>query len=62
LTLLPNKDFASEFFPDEVDSYIRTFEARAQKYLTGGHVIGYSLDKETTSEGRVIVRVIQNVG
>lgn len=62
LTLLPGKDFATHFFPDEVEGYIETFTARADKYLTGGHVKGFELHKEETDDGRVIVRVVQNVG
>ena len=61
LTLFPDKGFATVFFPDEVDTYISMFELRANKYLTGGHVTGYEFQKETTEDGRVIVRVIQNV-
>jgi len=61
LTLFPDREFATEFFPDEVDGYIATFENRADKYLTGGHVIGYQCIKEPTDDGRVIVRVVQNV-
>lgn len=61
LTLLPDKNLATEFFPDEVDTYIEGFKWRANKYLTGGHVKGYDFEKENTSEGRFIVRVIQNV-
>jgi hypothetical protein len=61
LTLLPNRDFATEFFPDEVEGYIAMFTNRL-KYLTGGHVIGYDLESEDAGNGRVIVRVRQNVG
>jgi hypothetical protein len=61
ITLFPDKSFATEFFPDEVDLYIDTFQWRADKYLTGGHVIGYKFDKEQTADGRIIVRVTQNV-
>jgi hypothetical protein len=61
LTLLPDRNFATEFFADEVSGYISTFENRT-KYLTGGHVIGYDLQQQKTSNGRVVVRVIQNVG
>ena len=62
LTLLPGKDLATEFFPDEVDQYLEMFRDRSNKYLTGGHVTGYEFHKENTPEGRVIVRVVQNVG
>ena len=60
LTLFPDRDFATEFFPDEVGGYIATFENRI-KYLTGGHVTGYDIHQEQTEDGRVIVRVVQNV-
>ena len=61
LTLLPNRDFATEFFPEEVDGYLAMFTNRI-KYLTGGHVTGYDLHQEKTDEGRVVIRVVQNVG
>ena len=60
LTLLPDKNFATEFFEDEVDGYITTFEHRTQ-FLTGGHVTGWEVHKEQTANGRVIVKVIQHV-
>jgi len=60
LTLLPTRNFATEFFPDEVEGYINMFQNRV-KYLTGGHVTGYDLLQEKTINGRIIVRVIQNV-
>ena len=62
LTVFPNREFATEFFADEVDTYVSTFERRANKYLIGGHVKSYSFHKEPASDGRVIVRVVQNVG
>jgi hypothetical protein len=61
LTLLPDKNFASAFFPEEVDTYIQVFNNR-EKYLVGGHVAGYKLEKESASGGRFYVRVTQNVG
>ncbi len=60
LTLLPGRDFATEFFPEEVPGYVAMFTNRI-KYLTGGHVVGYDLHQEKTSNGRVIVKVVQNV-
>jgi hypothetical protein len=60
LTLFPDRNFATEFFENEVDGYIETFKNR-QKYLTGGHVTGWDIHKEPTADGRVIVRVIQHV-
>ena len=61
LTLYPSREFATKFFKDEVQSYIKAFKWRADKYLTGGHVVGYELFTEDTDDGRVIVRVMQNV-
>jgi hypothetical protein len=62
LTLLPSKDLATEFHPNEVNQYLEMFRDRANKYLIGGHVVGYEFHQETTDDGRVIVRVVQNVG
>ena len=61
LTMYPDKNFATEFFPDEVDNYIAMF-ARRTKYFTGGHVVSYDCQKEPSPSGRVRVRVSQNVG
>lgn len=60
LTLFPDKTFATEFFPDEVDGYVETFNNRL-KFMTGGHVKSWSVIKEPTADGRVIVRVVQHV-
>jgi hypothetical protein len=60
LTLVPDRNFATEFFPEEVSGYIATFENRA-KYFVGGHVVGFSIEQLPTPNGRVIVRVVQNV-
>jgi hypothetical protein len=62
ITLFPSRAFATEFFKDEVDGYINTFRLRAEKYLVGGHSKGFEFHKEDTDDGRVIVRVTQNVG
>jgi hypothetical protein len=61
LTLFPDRNLATEFFEDEVDSYIKTFEWRANQYLIGGHVKSYEFRKEVISNKRVIVKVFQNV-
>ena len=61
LTLYPDKNFATEFFPDEVEAYVNTLKHRI-KYLVGGHSKGYDVHPENTRDGRVIVRVIQHVG
>jgi hypothetical protein len=60
LTLLPDKTFATEFFPDEVDTYVQVFQNRIIN-LSGGHVTGYFIEKQTVASGRVIVRVTQHV-
>ncbi|HTX76973.1 MAG TPA: hypothetical protein VMD29_12265 [Terracidiphilus sp.] len=60
LTLMPDKNFATPFFPDEVSLYVQTFKNRL-KYFIGGHVIGYEFYEEPRPDGRLIVRVIQNV-
>jgi len=62
LTLFPEKAFATEFFKDEVELYITMFKSRANKYLVGGHVKAYEFHAETKQNGRVIVRVVQDVG
>lgn len=61
LTLFPHRSFATEFFPDEADGFIQMFKNRT-KYLVGGHVLGYNFEKFSTQDGRVIVKVTQNVG
>jgi hypothetical protein len=60
LTLLPQRNFATQFFPDEVDTYIQVFENR-RGHLVGGHVTGYKLEKVSTEDGRVVVKVTQDV-
>jgi hypothetical protein len=62
LTLLPERLLATEFLPEEVDKYIQTFAVRAERYLTGGQSEGFSFEKEATKDGRIRVRVVQNVG
>ncbi len=61
LTLFPNKEFATQFFLDEVDTYISLFQTRAEKYLSGGHVKEWRFLKLQSVEGRVIVKVMQIV-
>lgn len=60
LTLVPDKNTATAFFPDEVDTYIRVFRNR-ESHLIGGHVIGYELEKEMSNDGRTYIQVKQNV-
>ena len=60
LTLFPDRNFATQFPEEEVDKYIATFTNRT-KYLTGGRVGGYDVDKIPIGNGLVIVRVVQHV-
>jgi hypothetical protein len=60
ITLLPDRNLATSFFPDEVESYILMLKNRT-KYLVGGHVTGYTFETEQAEQGRVVVRVIQDV-
>jgi hypothetical protein len=61
ITLYPSRGFATEFFPNEVDEFLLLFQQSAERYLSSGHVISYEFFKEPTKDGRVIVKVIQNV-
>lgn len=61
LTLSPDRLWATEFFPDEVEMYLITFKTRADKYLVGGHVTSYDFVQEPTEDGRIVVKVLQNV-
>ncbi len=58
MTLLPDRNFATEFFPEEVDGFVAMFQNRI-KHLVGGHVTGYSLNKQQTPDGRIVVKVEQ---
>ena len=60
MTLFPDRNFATEFPPDEIDFYVDSVSAYL-KSVTGGHVIGYDVSKEATPDGRVIVKVVQHV-
>jgi hypothetical protein len=61
LTLFPDRNFATEFYPDEVEGYIKIFMQMARS-LTGGHVSHYELIQQPTDDGRVVVMVEQHVG
>jgi hypothetical protein len=61
ITLVADREHASVFFPDDVDAYITAFQWRAEKYFVGGHVTGWEFFKDDSGDGRVIVRVHQNV-
>jgi hypothetical protein len=60
LTLYPDKNFATNFFPDEMT---RTMDLLKRRLLNmaGGHVIGYDVEQEPTEDGRFIIKVIQHV-
>jgi hypothetical protein len=60
LTLIGDRNLATEFFPDEVAPIELMFKNRTQ-YFSGGHVKGYEFSHETTESGRVVVKVLQNV-
>ncbi len=60
LTLFPDRNFATEFFPDEVEGYLATFKNRIS-HLIGGHSKKYEVHTENTNDGRVVVRVVQHV-
>jgi len=60
LTLVPDKNFASAFFPEDVETYIQVFKNR-QGMLVGGHVREYEIAKEPASAGRFYVRATQHV-
>jgi hypothetical protein len=61
LTLFPDRNFATKFYPDEVELYINFFSQVVQS-LTGGHVSGYQVTAQPTDDGRVVVMVEQYVG
>lgn len=43
LTVFPDRDWATKFFADEVDGYMKMFKSRAEKFPSGGHVLGDDL-------------------
>jgi hypothetical protein len=60
LTLYPDRNFATNFFPDEVDFFLNLIKRRSGN-LTGGHVVRYEFSVEPTEDGRKIIKVIQIV-
>src|SRR3989442_15967263 len=60
LTLLPDRNFATEFFEDEVERFIVMFKDRT-KYLTGGDVIDFKVDPEQIGNNPGIVCGVKNV-
>ena len=59
MTLVPDRNFATEFLPNEVDRYIQTFRNAAEEKL-GGPVRLYHYEKRNTADGRVYVVVMQH--
>jgi hypothetical protein len=62
MTLVPDKTWATMFFPDEVDRYLNWWKGYAERGLTSAHVHGYDYLKENAPNGRVLVKVVQRVG
>jgi hypothetical protein len=60
LTLVPDKNFATAFFAEDVDTYINVFKNR-ESYFVGNHVTGYDYEREPKGDGRFHVKVIQHV-
>jgi len=60
MTLMGEKNLATEFFPDEVGIYEHMFRKKSESFR-GGHVTGYEFSQEQTDSGRVLVKVRQNV-
>jgi hypothetical protein len=60
LTLMPDINFATRFFPNEVDGFVATFRNRL-KHMVGGHVQAYDIYKDELEDGRLVVRVVQYV-
>lgn len=60
-TLYPERDFATQFFPDELDRYLPKLSGLILQ-ARGGRVQGYDIFQEDAGNGRVIVRVVQHVG
>jgi hypothetical protein len=64
LTLLPDRNLATEFPGEEVWTFVHMFEEKSKKYLTGGNVSSYSFNvlRINQTEDRYIVHVTQNIG
>lgn len=56
MTLVPERNFATEFSPDEVDRYIQTFRNAAEEKF-GGPVRRFNYIQHKTADGRVYVVV-----
>jgi hypothetical protein len=58
MTLVPDRNFATEFAADIVDVYIHTFQNAAEEKF-GGPIRRYDYAKYPTDDGRVYVVVTQ---
>jgi hypothetical protein len=58
MTLVPDRNLATEFRPDEVDLYVHTFREAAEEKL-GGPNRRYRYSTHPTDDGRVFVVVNQ---
>ena|SRR5271163_51531 len=56
MTLVPDRNFATEFQPQDVDKYIYTFREAAEEKF-GGPVRKFHYSKHPTEDGRVFVVV-----
>ena len=56
MTLVPDRNFATEFLAGDVDRYIQTFRNAAEEKF-GGPVRRFKYDKHPTPDGRVVVVV-----
>jgi hypothetical protein len=56
MTLVPDRNFATEFKAEVVDRYIQTFRNAAEEKF-GGPIRRFKYDKHPTSDGRVYVVV-----
>jgi hypothetical protein len=61
MTVHPNREYATEFSPEEVNDYIQMFDDRANRHLVGGNVTGYRLIQQQLPNGRLVVTVLQDV-
>ncbi|HEY6267239.1 MAG TPA: hypothetical protein VIX11_02990 [Candidatus Acidoferrum sp.] len=62
MTLVPDRNFATEFLSHEADKYIETFRTAARPKLTGRiERDKFLFTKYQTENGRVYVVAIQNV-
>jgi len=62
MTLVPDRNFATEFLPQDVDKYIETFRNAARPKYTGRvEPDKFLFTKHDAGNGRVYVSATQNV-